>query len=105
MIQLEPHDEHLRDTVFYKIFGNTLLFDSMETAQAHRLSQIARNQNSPTMYTRDGNCLPSDGSMDPTVGRNRMPHHFNYVFGEQPPRHKEQLMQQIQKGKNSFTAK
>ena len=85
LIQLDPKNEHLRDSLFYHIFKRTLLFDDMDTALAYRRSQISQDKQPPKIYTLAGKKVGTDGILDPGAERRQDSRNLKFVFGMQPP--------------------
>lgn len=84
MIALEPQHESLRETLFYNIFKRSIMFDNLETALAYRRSLVTRNVSPPTIYTRRGDKLNSDGVLNPRQGAGKLPDALEFVFGQLP---------------------
>jgi len=84
LIQLEQDKEHLRDTIFYRIYLSSILFDDLETAMKYRSIKLKEGGNIDNLYTRDGKKISSDGLMDPKVGHGNIPKDLKFVFGAQP---------------------
>ena len=83
MIQLDAKNEGLRDSLFFQIFKNALLFDDLDSAMDFRRSVIHRDQQPPNLYTVDGHKVGTDGVLDPNKGRR--PTNLKNIFGMQPP--------------------
>jgi hypothetical protein len=86
MIQLEPSNESMRDTLFYAIFRDSILFDNIETASYYRralLKSTGGLRNPPTIFCRSGDRINSEGIMDPKRVKSRRTESA-YVFGQLP---------------------
>ncbi len=83
MVQLNPEDEHLRDSVVNTLFGTTLLFDDLDAATDYRSSLIAKDTKPPIIFTVTGDKIAANGVLDPRGGRK--PPRLEYIFGEQLP--------------------
>ena len=99
LIQLPKKHERLRDSLFYNMYRNNMLFDDVESANAYRkylldkkhaLTKVAQTRDGqgagsgsnrsgatvpppPTIFTRDGFKIAADGLMNPRVGQGKMP--------------------------------
>lgn len=82
MLKLEPRNEYLRDTLFWHMFRNTLLFKDF--ADAVRYGRDLANDNKPaqSMYSEDGQQVLADGILDPNAVN---PSKLDFVFGMQSP--------------------
>ena len=83
MIQLDQDFEHLRDTVFYSIYGKALLFDSLDDAAEYRKYLVQQRIPPPMMYSISGERFTSQGILDPRQGK--MPKELPFIYGEQNP--------------------
>lgn len=86
LINLPFEKEHLRDTLFYNIYKNSMLFDDMDTAFAYRKAAMEKfkrrtGPKPPKIFTRDGYSIGTDGVRDPTAS-GRMPHELKNVYGQ-----------------------
>ena len=100
MIKLDEEMEHLRDTIFYRIFQKSLLFDTFDTAIEYRNLLVKSKRQAPPLYTRTGERIQADGIFNPGKG-NRLPDKLNAQFGAQPDYSYEEF-QSIQSGKLSY---
>lgn len=85
MICLNGNNEHLRDTVFYAIYREKILFDDISSASLYRKTLVGCGITPADFYTRDGKKLSSDGILNPGVGSNRVPVSLDFVYGQQNP--------------------
>lgn len=83
LIQLDSEMEHLRDTVFWAIYGYSILFNDFESAVDYRKQIVGKGGTSPPIYTMTGHCIQSTGILDPKGSA--MPADLPYIFGEQDP--------------------
>jgi hypothetical protein len=67
LLKIDPSKEYLRDSLFYLMFKSSLLFDDLPTASAYRKYLSLRHESYPSMYTRTGERLLSDGIYIPGV--------------------------------------
>jgi hypothetical protein len=67
LVQLPPQQEHLRDTLVFGVFGTSLLLDDLASALALRKSLLSKNRKPPPMWTLEGDRVPANGVMSPTV--------------------------------------
>jgi hypothetical protein len=84
MIQLRENEEYYRDTIFWNIYHQTLLFDNLDNALEYYKSCKRNNRLVHEMYTRNGDRVDSRGALDPTPGQGRMPALLKYIYGEMP---------------------
>lgn len=87
MIELE--DESLRETIFFPIFGESVVFDDMASAIEYRRNALLRHENAHTLYTCSGERLDTSGILDPRG--QRMPKDLKYMFGQMRSRNREEL--------------
>ena len=86
IIQLEPANEHLRDTIFFNIFRNSILFDELHDALEYRRYLVRNKIPPPKMYTLGGDVLDATAVLDPNP-TSKLPVQQTFVFGEQRSRH------------------
>lgn len=85
LIRLPADQEHLRDNLFFSIFRKSILFDDHNSAAKYREYLISRNEDPPTIFTRDGAKIPSVAVFDPSpAGKLQNPSQLEFIFGEQP---------------------
>jgi chromosome segregation ATPase len=93
LIKLQPQNEGLRDTLFYHMYKDSLLFDSMETALSYKKRCIQQNQIVGNLYTRQGDRILSNGilisgksaKLEDSFGRLRC------VFGQYVPDNQDEI--------------
>lgn len=90
LVRLPAALEHLRDTVFYNIYKNSLLFDDVRTANVYRKTLLARKAQVPTIFTRDGNKIGSEGVLNPRPGQGVLPPTLPSVYGAPDPDEEEE---------------
>jgi hypothetical protein len=83
MLHLSPEHEHLRDNVFWNIYKQTVVVDTMDDAIALRKIMVAKNTSS-AIFTRRGERLGFDGVMDPGKD-SKLPKELPFVYGGPPP--------------------
>jgi len=83
LIQLNSEYEHLRDSVFFAVFGRSLLFDDMESASEYRTFLVRKGAYPPPIFSLSGEKFLSQGVLDPKAGK--IPKELQFVFGEQDP--------------------
>jgi hypothetical protein len=76
----------LRDSLFFNIFGNAILFDNFEHGLAYRKYLVKTRQKPPTIYTLSGEKIGSNALMDPSPAA-RKPSQLEFVFGEPKTKH------------------
>ena len=85
-IILRPEDEHLRQSVFYSIFSNTIILDTEDDALAYREHCKQRNLRRCTvMCYKDGRRLRSGGPLD-ALDRFKDARGLEFIFGGQDPK-------------------
>lgn len=83
LIELNDDNESLRDTVFYNIFRDAILFDTLADGVEYRSLCVRQRRNCPTIYTRDGGFISSSGLLDPTAKLDPSKE-LEFMFGELP---------------------
>lgn len=83
MLQLDPKNEELRDTLFYHIFKNSMLFDDLDSGMKYRRTLIKERKRPPAIFTVDGNKIGIDAVLDPKKGKK--PDDLRNILGMQPP--------------------
>ncbi len=97
MIQLSRNNEHLRDTLFYSIFRESILVDNVESAMNFREKFLLDcraqkvQKNPPTLFCRTGDKIGSEGIMDPQKGKLSMRSDLTFVFGQIPTHNREEF--------------
>lgn len=82
MIRLKDEHEMLRDTLFYYLFSDFIVFDDLESASAY----LKEGSHPPaTIFTKDGIRLERSGCFDPTQREGA--EQLEFVYGEllRPP--------------------
>ena len=87
MLTLDPQHEHLRESLFWKMYGKTLLFRDIETANAYGKKLADKHESPPSMYSENHDRILSDGILDPTYGRSDSGKQISLrcVYGMQKP--------------------
>ena len=84
LIELPPDKEDLRDSLFHRIYGQTLIMDTLGGeggATAYRKACKRYGRRAGNIYTLDGHCNQSGGMLDPNM---RPPNRPEFVFGSMP---------------------
>lgn len=84
LIQLDQDNEDLRESIFYSIFENSLLFDDNISAKAYRDWFLQHGRGSmPDIFTKEGVKFDRRG----IIWRRNVddPTELQYIFGEQNP--------------------
>ena len=68
LIILDQQHENLRTTIFWKTFGNSLIFDTKDAADEFRAKLVESGREPSAIYTRDGHRIMNDGIMNPEPG-------------------------------------
>jgi hypothetical protein len=80
MLKLDSANENLRDSLFWHMFSNTLLFDDFASATTYRKILVQQRRLTPSMYTLTGERLMKDALFTPG---NKIPKNLSNVYGEQ----------------------
>jgi hypothetical protein len=82
IIELDVDREDLRSRLFWHIFQNCILVETLEHALELRKAWVRSREarSIPMIYTLDGNKVPSSGQLDPT---DKIPVEMKAVFGSQ----------------------
>jgi hypothetical protein len=83
VISLEPDKEDLRDTLFYSLFGNAILFNTFNDALVYRKYLVTMKVKPPMMFSLSGDKISASAVLDPGPS-GRPPDSFEFLFGEQP---------------------
>ena len=85
LIELPASHEHLRDTIFYNLFHNSIIFDDFTNATAYRREIVSHGMRVSNIYTLTGERIGSSGVFDPS-SKNKLPRALPIVFGQMPMR-------------------
>lgn len=84
LLILAPEKEYLRDTLFFAIFRDALLFDTWQQALSYQKYLVVEKRRTPPMlYTRKGEVLSNQALLDPRPLA-RCPEQLETVFGYSP---------------------
>ncbi len=104
LIQLKPDHEHLRDTIFWDIFRNTLIFQDENAALAFRETQLKRNLTVPVIYTLTGRRIAS-GFYDPDAEEEQHFRRYNAcIYGQLVEPIPSKLLQRRERLQNEWRA-
>ena len=73
----------LRNTVFWTLLQNSVIFDTEANAIEYRQFTIRMNTRCPNLFSMDGKFIPSSGIMDSSHGQLK-DIDLKYVFGSKP---------------------
>jgi hypothetical protein len=84
---VQDKDEGLRESLFYKIFGTTLIFETMSEMNDYREQCAKSRRNHATLLAvKEGIKCGSDGLLDPnsTLKNYKAGRNIPFVFGSMP---------------------
>lgn len=85
LLEFTRENGYLRSTLFWNLFQKTIVVKDLKSGQIYREHLTKMRQSCPTILTRDGNMIASDGLMDP---KRRCPariEDLKFSFGALPP--------------------
>lgn len=85
LLEFSADHGYLRSTFYWSLLSKTMVIEDLHSAQIYRQHLVQMRYPCPTILTRDGNMIASDGLMDP---RRRCPRSLNemkFAFGALPP--------------------
>lgn len=95
LLELTQENAYLRGTLFYSIFGNTIVLSDLEHGQRYREHLIASHHRCPAILTMEGDLIAADGLMDPNRKCPSSLAQLRFTFGEYPvtesPEYQKQL--------------
>lgn len=86
LLEFTSENGYLRCTLFWNLLSKTIVVKDLKAGQMYREHLTRMRQPCPTILTRDGNMIASDGLMDP---KRRCPvriEELKFAFGALPPR-------------------
>ena len=86
--------KQMRQTVFWILLQNSIVFDTEKDAIAYRQYTLRKGIRCPSLSSLDGKVIPSSGIMDSTH-RQIQDVSLNYVFGSKP---KNPQIKELEKG-------
>lgn len=88
LLEFTSDNGYLRSSLFWNLLSKTIVVKDLKSGQAYREHLTRMKQSCPTILTRDGNMIASDGLMDP---KRRCPprmEDLRFAFGALPAREK-----------------
>lgn len=86
LLEFTSENGYLRCSLFWNLLSKTIVVKDLKSGQTYREHLTKMRQSCPTILTRDGNMIASDGLMDP---KRRCPariEDLKFAFGALPPR-------------------
>ena len=86
LLEFTSENGYLRSSLFWNLLSKTIVVKDLKSGQMYREHLTKMRQSCPTILTRDGNMIASDGLMDP---KRRCPariEDLKFSFGALPPR-------------------
>lgn len=90
LLEFIEENQYLRATLFWSVFGKTIVVQDLDSAQAYRAHLLRMKQPCPAILTLNGNLLAADGLMDPKRRSPERLDSLNFTFGELPVTQKPQ---------------
>jgi chromosome segregation ATPase len=85
LLEFSANNGYLRSTFYWSLLSKTMVIEDLQSAQVYRQHLVQMRYPCPTILTRDGHVIASDGLMDP---RRRCPKNLSelkFSFGALPP--------------------
>lgn len=90
LIDLPSEMEHYRDTVFYAIYGTSLLFEELDAAMEYRKDLVNQNLPIPDIWTIHGDRLSSKGILNPKEKVDFSGENLRFIYGQMSPQLNEE---------------
>jgi len=84
LLEFTNENAHLRRTLFFSVFSNTIVLDDLESAQVYREHLIRSHRKCPAILTMNGDMISGDGLMDPNRKCPQRLEDLRFTFGELP---------------------
>ena len=100
LLEFSDENARLRCSLYWALLGKTIVLSDLKSGQIYREHLVRMKQQCPTILTKDGNMIASDGLMDP---KRRCPESFQNLkmnFGELPPCERAEYRELRKKVKN-----
>ena len=85
LLEFSVDNGYLRSTLYWSLLSKTMVIENLHSAQIYRQHLIQMRYPCPTILTRDGNMIASDGLMDPRRKCPRSLGELKFSFGALPP--------------------
>ena len=82
LIRLQPQLEYLRDTLFYAIYKDSLLFDTLDSALNYKRKCFQQNRQVGNLYTLQGDRILSNGILNPDKSAKLEGARLRFVYGQ-----------------------
>lgn len=86
LLEFTSDNGYLRSTLFWNLLSKTIVVKDLKSGQAYREHVTRMRQSCPTILTRDGNMIASDGLMDPKRCCPQRLEDLKFAFGALPAR-------------------
>lgn len=86
LLEFTSDNGYLRSTLFWNLLSKTIVVKDLKSGQAYREHLTKMKQSCPTILTRDGNMIASDGLMDPKRRCAQRLEDLKFAFGALPAR-------------------
>lgn len=88
LLEFTSDNGYLRSSLFWNLLSKTIVVKDLKSGQAYREHLTRMKQSCPTILTRDGNMIASDGLMDPKKRCPPRMEDLRFAFGALPAREK-----------------
>jgi len=85
LLEFSSTNGYLRSTLYWSLLSKTMVIENLESAQIYRRHLIQMRHPCPTILTRDGHVIASDGLMDPKRRCPKSLSELKFSFGALPP--------------------
>lgn len=86
LLEFTSDNGYLRCSLFWNLLSKTIVVKDLKSGQAYREHLTKMRQSCPTILTRDGNMIASDGLMDPKRRCPQRMEDLKFAFGALPAR-------------------
>lgn len=84
LLEFTSNRGYLRSTLFWQLLSRTIVVNDLKSGQTYREHLTKMKQQCPTILTRDGHLIASDGLMDPKRRCPRSLQELKFSFGALP---------------------
>ncbi|XP_032236995.2 structural maintenance of chromosomes flexible hinge domain-containing protein 1-like isoform X1 [Nematostella vectensis] len=85
LLEFSSSNGYLRSTLFWSLLSKTMVIDDLRSGQVYREHLVRMRFPCPTILTRDGHVIASDGLMDPKKRCPQRLDNLKFTFGALPP--------------------
>ena len=93
LLEFTSDNGYLRCSLFWNLLSKTIVVNDLKSGQTYREHLTKMKQSCPTILTRDGKMIASDGLMDPKRKCPDRLEDLKFAFGALPPRETPQYRQ------------